>query len=169
MLTKIVLDPVLFSTSGYALFKGDIHHYISCLKQLLPHITLITPNIAEAELLTQHKISTFSDMKKACQLLLSMGVKNVLIKGGHFNDKDFSQDLWTDGNEYLWLTTKRHQIESIRGTGCTFSSAITACLANQYNIKDAIVIAKMYISQYIRTRIDFKTKVGQWNNLIYLI
>jgi len=148
---QIILDPVLFSTSGYALFKGDILHYISCLKQLFPYITLITPNIFEAECLTQQKIHTFYDIKKAAQILLSMGVKNVLIKGGHFNEKDFSQDLWTDGNEYLWLATKRHQVESIRGTGCTFSSAITACLANQYCIKDALVIAKMYISQYIRT------------------
>lgn len=148
---KVILDPVLFSTSGYALFKGNIDHYVSSLKQLLPYVTLLTPNIHEAEILTQKKIRTFYDMKKACQQILSMGAKNVFLKGGHMDDKRFSQDLWTNGDEYVWLTSKRHQLNSIRGTGCTFSSAITACLANHYSMKDAIVIAKMYISQYIRT------------------
>ncbi len=157
---SVVLDPILFSTSGYALFKNHIQNYMVSLKQLLPHITLLTPNIHEAELLTQDKISTFSDMKNACKKILALGVKSVLIKGGHFNDEHFSQDVWTDGNESLWLTSKRHPVQSVRGTGCTFSSAITASLANNYCMKDAIVIAKMYISQYIRTyRFHQKT----WN------
>lgn len=147
----VILDPIFFSTSGYALFNGNIDHYLASLKQLLPYVTLLTPNIHEAELLTQKKIITFSDMKQACQQILSMGVKNVLMKGGHSNDQHFSQDLWTDGKEYLWLSSKRHKTEFIRGTGCTFSSAITACLANNFCMKDAIIIAKMYISQYIRT------------------
>lgn len=148
---NVILDPILFSTSGYALFNGTIDHYLSSLKQLLPYITLLTPNIHEAEWLTQKKIYSFYDMKQACQQILAMGVKNVLIKGGHMKDETFSQDLWANSDEYVWLTSKRHQLTSIRGTGCTFSSAITACLANNYSMKDAIVIAKMYISQYIRT------------------
>jgi len=78
------------------------------------------------------------------------GVKNILLKGGHFADKTFSHDYWSNGVESFWLANRRYPPHNYRGTGCVLSAAITASLALGYDMKDAIVIAKMVISQSIR-------------------
>lgn len=146
----VVLDPVLIATSGRPLFFDHINKYVQRFTLLLPYIYLLTPNIAEAEILTGKKILCYQDIKEAANIILAYGVKNVLIKGGHFTDNDFSQDYWTNGSESCWLSSHRYPPKNYRGTGCIFSSAIAASLALGYNLKDALVIAKMYINQGIR-------------------
>lgn len=143
-----ILDPVFISSSGNALFQGEKQDYLLSLQSLFPYVTLLTPNIQEAESFFNTKIESFSDIKQIANEFLSLGVKNVLIKGGHFKS-DFCHDYWTNGQESFWLNSKRlHGLT--RGTGCTLSSAITASLALGYDIKDALVIGKMYVTQGIR-------------------
>jgi hydroxymethylpyrimidine kinase/phosphomethylpyrimidine kinase/thiamine-phosphate diphosphorylase len=146
----IILDPVIQSSSGYSLLRDQQENYLSALKKSLSSITLLTPNIHEAQLLTDRKIQSHHDVEQAANDLLSLGAKNILIKGGHFPDQQFSQDYWTNGEECFWLASYRSRDHETRGTGCTLSAAIAACLALGHTIKDAIVIGKMFINQCIR-------------------
>lgn len=154
---KIILDPVLRATAGKNLFANDSSDYLLGLKSLFPLVDVLTPNILEAEALLNQRIISFFDIKNAATELLALGAKSVLIKGGHFNQDEFCHDYWTDGKDAFWLSSKRIQNIHTHGTGCTLSSAIAACCAQGYSIKDALVIGKMYVTQAIR----HATKPGQ--------
>ncbi len=147
---QIVLDPVMVATSGKAMFVEDGVAYKSELIKLFPHIDMLTPNLPETETILSKKVRTPQDIEQAAQELLSLGVKNVLIKGGHGCHPVFSQDYWTNGTESCWLTSPRYPQKNYRGTGCTYASAIAANLALGYEMKEAIVIAKMYVNRGIR-------------------
>ena len=88
-------------------------------------------------------------MEAAALDLLKLGVKSVLIKGGHLPG-DHCHDFWTDGVRKAWLTSPRQNVTHTHGTGCTLSSAITACRALGYDELDAVVIAKTYVNQGLR-------------------
>jgi len=114
-------------------------------------VTLLTPNIPETEWLLNKSIKSNKDIELAAQKLLSLGIKNVLIKGGHVSFQgDYCQDYFASQTQQFWLTNKRHTPSNHHGTGCTLASAITACLALDNTLIDAIVIAKAYVSQGIR-------------------
>lgn len=147
---KVVLDPVLISTSGKHLFDEASENYISALRSLFPYITLLTPNLLEAERILHRSIQTYEEVQQAAKDLLVLGVKSVLIKGGHASDTLFSQDYWTNGVQSYWLASKRRVNQHYRGTGCTMASAIAAALAYDYSDVDAIVIGKMYVNQAMR-------------------
>lgn len=147
---KVVLDPVLVSTSGNNLFKNSVNEYIACLRNMFRHIDVITPNLVEAEHILGRKLPSYADVESAAQELLSFGVKSVLIKGGHAEDTHFSQDFWTNGSESFWLACQKQPRMNYHGSGCTLSAAITACLGLGYDIQDALVIAKSYVTQGIR-------------------
>lgn len=146
----VVLDPVLASTSGTSLIKSRLDLYLSSLKKLLPCVDLITPNLIEAQKLLNYSLNSYPDIEQAAQELLALGAKTVLLKGGHAQDNLFSQDYWTNGQEAFWLANCRASPQNYRGTGCALSAAIAACLALGYSIKDALVIAKMYVQRGIR-------------------
>ena len=151
----LVLDPVVASSSG-AKFIDD--NFLLFLKeQLLPHTTLLTPNIMEAEVLTNIEIKTTEDIVIAAAALLMLGVTAVLIKGGHFavnkadnKQEDFVQDYFSDGKMSFWLSSQKISTQNSRGTGCALASAIASSLALGYSLYDAVVIAKMAISQGLR-------------------
>jgi len=142
----VVCDPVRNASSG-KLFLQSQQNFI---QYILPHADLLTPNLAEAEWLTDIKINHYSDMILAAEKLLNLGAKSVLIKGGHAEDQPFCQDFWTNGQESFWLSSPRINHSNTHGSGCTLAAAITACLALGYELKDALVIAKMYVHQSIR-------------------
>ncbi|HVV68402.1 MAG TPA: thiamine phosphate synthase [Gammaproteobacteria bacterium] len=146
---SVVLDPVLISTSAHNLFSDDINQRIGMILQMLPLVTLVTPNIPEAETILGLTINTHADIIKAAQKFLSLGVQSVIIKGGHIKQDLFAQDYFTDGKEAFWLACYRDLNGNYHGTGCTFASAITAALATDYNLYDALVIAKMYVTEGI--------------------
>lgn len=139
---KIVVDPVLISTTGKNLFDPDMHDYIRHLKNIFPSIDLLTPNLFEASALLNRSICSSEDIEEAARELLSLGLKSVLIKSEH--------DYFSNGSQSFWLSSKRYPQKNYRGTGCVFSSAIAASLANGHSMEDAIVIAKMYVSRGIR-------------------
>ena len=146
----VILDPVLASTSERALYAGATQAYVQQLITLFPAIDLLTPNLYEAEILSGKKIRHASDMIAAANILLGFGAKSVLIKGGHRVQDTFSQDYWSSKDESFWLLSPRYQEKNYRGTGCAFASAVAASLAQAYDLKDAVVIAKMYVNQGMR-------------------
>ncbi|HEX4044891.1 MAG TPA: bifunctional hydroxymethylpyrimidine kinase/phosphomethylpyrimidine kinase [Gammaproteobacteria bacterium] len=155
----IVYDPVLFASVGDALYAGNVRDYL--LQYILPKVTLLTPNLPEAEWLLQTKINSNAEMEQAAQRLLALGPQSVLIKGGHAaSQMRYSQDYWTDGQQAFWLSSERLSVMHRHGSGCTLSSAITACLAQDYSMADALVIAKAYVNQGIRLAVPIGAGPG---------
>lgn len=153
----LVIDPVMISKSGNALLQPNA---IENLKNLLiPLCTIITPNTPEAEELTGIKIKTKNDMITAAQKILKMGAKNVVIKGGHRTGEN-SDDLFKNTHQEIWLPAQRIQTNNTHGTGCTFSAAITANLANGQDVITAVQNAKTYITAAIAHAVNQKIGTG---------
>lgn len=145
--TFTILDPVMISTSGNALFPDNA---LQTLKQdLLPHISLLTPNLHEAEQLTGITIQNTQQMEQAARIILSFGVRSVLIKGGHLPGA-ISQDFWSNGTEKWWLNGTRIETRHSHGTGCTLSAAIAVCIGLGLSEQDALIVGKAYVSQGLR-------------------
>lgn len=141
-LPKIVLDPVMVSTSGYKLLSSDAKETL--IEELFPLAELITPNLPEAEEILGCEIKTLDEMKDAAIKIKELGPKAVLIKGGHL--KDESTDLLFDGEEFVWFKQEKINTIHTHGTGCTLSSAIAANLAKNMTLKQAVTEGKKYIT-----------------------
>jgi len=149
-LKKVVLDPVMRSTSGRPLLDKD---GIAELKALLPLVALVTPNLPEATLLTGIKeVTDIKGMEEAVRRLHEMGAPNVLVKGGHLEGAP--QDLLYDGRSFNYFAGKRITGAAGRfhGTGCILSAAIAAGLANGKGIERAILEGRAYLMEVIRNR-----------------
>ena len=133
-LKNIVVDPIVSSSSGKRLLtKAGVR----ALKEfLLPLASLVTPNIREAELLSDLKIKSLADRKKAARIILKTGVRAVLITGGHL--KGNPDDLLLDEKGFQVLSSGRLSKLDIHGTGCVFSSAIAAKLALGVSLRPAV-------------------------------
>ncbi|WP_423062830.1 bifunctional hydroxymethylpyrimidine kinase/phosphomethylpyrimidine kinase [Candidiatus Paracoxiella cheracis] len=142
----VICDPVMISTSGTELLTPQAKQLL--IDHIFPRADLVTPNRMEAELILKNPIQNHADVEKAAKHILKLGPKSVLIKGGHSSDNT-CYDYWTNGHESFWLCSPKQPTQNTHGSGCTLASAITACLALGYDIKDALVIAKMYINQGI--------------------
>ena len=119
---KIVLDPVMVAKGGAKLIDNEAIKILK--KDLIKQVSLITPNIPEAEVLTGIKINNKEDMIFAAKKLINLGAKNVLIKGGHLNTKKV-QDIFLNKSDFKIFTSPRYKTKNTHGTGCTLSSAIT--------------------------------------------
>ena len=128
---KIVLDPVMVAKGGARLIDQDS---IQILKnKLVKKVSLITPNIPEAEVLTNTKILSKEDMIYASNILLNLGAKNVLIKGGHLNQKSI-YDVLVNKKNISIFKNKKINTKNTHGTGCTLSSAIATFLCMWKNL-----------------------------------
>jgi hydroxymethylpyrimidine/phosphomethylpyrimidine kinase len=144
----LVVDPVMVAKSGARLLKAESEETLK--KVLMPVATIVTPNAVEAEVLSGIKIESIEDMKKAAERIAEFGPKAVLIKGGHLIVGDKVIDiLYVDGKlkEYVG---RRIETKNTHGTGCGFSSAITAELAKGRSIQDAIQLAKSFIENAVK-------------------
>ncbi len=156
-LKKLVVDPIITSHSGERLLSGaGIRKLIS---DLIPLSCLVTPNIPEAEILTDSKIKNLSDLKDAASTLSDLGASNVLIKGGHVmnhgkgNDYDTNReivDIFYDGKDLQYFKEKRVNTDNVHGTGCMYSAAIATELAKGSDLVNAIRTAKEFITTVIR-------------------
>lgn len=148
----IVCDPVMVATSGDAL--SDIGTASVMKERLFPIVDLLTPNIPEAEAISGVKIGGLEDFDKAAAVIMDMGVKSLLIKGGHFMG-DCIDVLYLDRKDEngdhmnIRFCEKRIDSPNTHGTGCTLSSAITANLANGMDMVKAAELAKKYVTQAI--------------------
>jgi hydroxymethylpyrimidine/phosphomethylpyrimidine kinase len=110
----------------------------------------VTPNLPEAEVLTGRTILTWDDAKQAAAQIIEMGARSVVVKGGHFERDTSAIDLYYDGAQYHQFTSIRVPTQNTHGTGCTFAAAITAGLAKGMNQRDAVALAKSYVTLAIQ-------------------
>jgi len=115
---------------------------------------LVTPNLSEAEVLAEMPVRTEEDVRQAAQRIHSLGLRAVIIKGGHFEESRSSVDLFYDGQRYLEFRSPRFQTGNTHGSGCTFASAIAAFLAKGLGLTESIEQAKGYVSEAIRHSFD---------------
>ena len=158
---NLVVDPVMVATSGAKLISDDA---INTLKsELLPIATLITPNIPEAEVLSDMNIKTSEDMIEAAKKIAELYSCNVLLKGGHqLND---ANDLLVEkGKQPVWFEGKRIDNHNTHGTGCTLSSAIASNLAKGHDLSTSVLYAKNYISGALGAMLDLGHGSGPMNH-----
>lgn len=160
----IVVDPVMVSKGGHHLLQKDA--IFSLKETIFPIATIITPNIPEAEVITNQKIQNEQDMEKACLSIYSLGVKAVLLKGGHLDGDP--NDLFFDGFNFCWIKGKRIHTKNTHGTGCTLSSAITANLAKGLTLLEAVKNAKQYITTAIEHSLPLGNGHGPTNHFYHL-
>jgi len=151
----IVLDPILSAGTGAKLLRDDaVDTFIS---RLIPLCTLITPNRMEAERLSGIKIRTKDDGIEAARKIKRLGAENVIVKGGHFGTSSVTDLLLDSRGKITEITNPRVKIKESHGSGCNFSSAITAYLAKGANLHDACRAA----NEYVHTAIRNVVKVGK--------
>lgn len=146
--SHLVVDPVMVATSGDLLLEQSA---ISTLKeQLIPLADLITPNLPEGAALINGTVPENEDqMGNMIEELRALGAKAVLLKGGHLETDDNSNDLLILAQTSELLSAKRFPTKNTHGTGCTLSSAIASYLAQGNRLHKAVYLGKQYISQAI--------------------
>ena len=159
---KIVLDPVMVAKGGAKLI--DEKSIKSLKSKLINRVFLITPNIPEAEILTNTKIKTKEDMIFAANKLIEFGAKNVLIKGGHLDQK-YVQDIFVNKFEIKTFNSKRYRTKNTHGTGCTLSSAITTFLSCGKPIKKSCELGIKYVNSAIKTNPKYGKGHGPINHI----
>ena len=157
---NIVIDPVMIATSGARLISEEA---ITVLKEkLLPLADIVTPNIPEAEVISEIKICKKTDMMNAAEIINKKYGCSVLLKGGHsIND---ANDLLYENNEMTWFEGKRINNPNTHGTGCTLSSAIASNLAKGHDLKNSVKLAKEYISAALSAMLDIGNGSGPLNH-----
>jgi hydroxymethylpyrimidine/phosphomethylpyrimidine kinase len=143
-LRPVVVDPVMVAKSGDRLLQADA---VAALRHtLLPLADLVTPNIPEAEVLSDQPIRTRNDRISAARAMMKLGVRAVVIKGGHA-EGDPVIDMLVDETGVHEFAAARIATRSTHGTGCTFSAAITAGLARGLPLQAAVAEARIYLSR----------------------
>lgn len=164
--SKIVLDPVMIAKGGAQLINQSA---IQILKdKLIKKAYLITPNIPEAEILTKKKIKNIKDMLNAAKILLQLGAKNVLLKGGHKRSK-YIEDILVNKKEIKIFKNRKINTKNTHGTGCTLSSAITTFLSCGKPLKKSCELGIKYVNQAIRSNPNYGKGHGPVNHLNSII
>ena len=159
---KIILDPVMVAKGGTKLVDDKSIEIIKT--KLMNRVSLITPNIPEAEILAQIKIKTTDDMIIAGKKLLGFGAKNVLIKGGH-SKSNYIQDILLSQKKYKIFNHKRINTKNTHGTGCTLSSAIATYLSCGKPINKSCELGIKYVNHAIRSNLNYGKGHGPINHL----
>jgi hydroxymethylpyrimidine/phosphomethylpyrimidine kinase len=138
----LVVDPVMVSSSGERLLDREA---VDTLKRrLLPRTTVVTPNVPEAEALTGMTVRDIDDMRRAADMLLTLGVKAAVVKGGHLDGNTVCDVIATEAGSYT-LSSPRIETRHTHGTGCTLASAIATGLAQGMSLCPAIERARRYL------------------------
>ena len=159
---KIVLDPVMVAKGGTKLINDEAISDIK--KKLIKKILLITPNIPEAELLTNTKINSVKDMIKTGQILVNLGANNVLLKGGHLNSKQMN-DVFLNKKVIKIFKNKKIKTKNTHGTGCTLSSAIAANLSCGKDLIKSCELGIKYVNEAIKSNLKLGKGNGPINHL----
>ena len=158
---SIVLDPVMVAKGGHRLLKEDA---VNSLKTFIKNTNpVLTPNIPEAEILTDIKINNLTDMKTAAKKIINLGANFVVLKGGHM-DAPIMSDLLIGTDVIDQIDTKKIMTNNTHGTGCTMASALTAGLAKSLEIREAFRNAHFYVNQAIMTSPTFGAGHGPINH-----
>jgi len=163
---KIILDPVMIAKGGAKLIDDKA---VELLKnELIKKVTLITPNIPEAEILTNIKIKTKEDMIFAASILINLGAKNVFIKGGHLESK-LVHDIFVNKKEIMIIKNRKITTSNTHGTGCTLSSAIATFFACGKTLKKSCELATKYVNNSIRSNLNYGKGHGPINHLSSIV
>jgi hydroxymethylpyrimidine/phosphomethylpyrimidine kinase len=163
---KIILDPVMIAKGGAKLINDKA---IQLLKnKLIKKVSLITPNIPEAEILTGIKIKTKEDMIRAASILIRLGAKNVFIKGGHMHSR-IVYDIFVNKKEINIIRNKRIATSNTHGTGCTLSSAISTFFSCGKTLKKSCELATKYVNHSIRSNLNYGKGHGPINHLSSIV
>ncbi|HEV2364793.1 MAG TPA: bifunctional hydroxymethylpyrimidine kinase/phosphomethylpyrimidine kinase [Caulobacteraceae bacterium] len=144
---KLVVDPVLVSSSGAKLFADSSARAL--FRSLLPRADLFTPNAREAARIVGFDIDSTDDLRRAAETLLKRGPKAVLVKGGHVPG-EMVTDLLVTGEGHWTFRRSRIATRHTRGTGCTLASACAAGLALGLSVLEAVENATLYVAEAIR-------------------
>ena len=161
-ISKIVLDPVMIAKGGARLIDNKA---INILKsKLIQKVSLITPNIPEAEILTKTKIKNLKDMINAANILFRCGAKNVLVKGGHLNKKNVL-NVFLNEKGIKIFKNKKISTKNTHGTGCTLSSAITTYFSCGKTLKKSCELGTKYVNSAIGSNLKYGKGCGPINHL----
>lgn len=142
----VVLDPVLVCKETHDVEVSALRDE---LIKFFPYTTIITPNLPEAEILTQSEIKTIEDLKAAAQTLHELGAPNVVIKGGNRFSQDQAIDLFYDGQDFQLLESPV-LVSNNTGAGCTFASSIASQLIKDQDIFSAVKESKAFVYHAIQ-------------------
>ena len=143
----LVVDPVLVSTSGANLLQSGALKIFT--GRLLPLATLVTPNLFEAEILSGQKISSVEDMGDAARKIHARFGCAVLVKGGHLRQARRATDIFFNGRVETLLDAPLVKGIPTHGTGCVYSAAICAALAQGKRLSEAVRIGKQFVTRAI--------------------
>jgi hydroxymethylpyrimidine/phosphomethylpyrimidine kinase len=157
----LIVDPVMIGKGGAELL--DVSARRAFVERLIPRAFLLTPNLPEAAELAGFPVHDLASMARAARTLIALGAANVLVKGGHLKGNPVDL-LLTGSGEWLEYPAARISTVHTHGTGCTYSAAITAELARGFDLKDAIGLAKKFVSAAIRTNPGLGRGAGPLNH-----
>ncbi len=160
----IVVDPVMISKSGYPLLAPEACQTL--IKRLLPLATLLTPNLPETEAITGMQVKNKADMLQAAEKIIALGVRAVLVKGGHLEEQ--ADDLLYDGRQGRWFSGERIATKNTHGTGCTLSSSLAANLAKGMSLADAVAASKEYVTEAIANGLNIGSGCGPTHHFVDL-
>ena len=141
----IVLDPVLVCKETHDV---EVSRLRNELVKFFPYVTVITPNLPEAELLIDKKIHTLDDMRSAACILNELGAKTVIVKGGNRLNNHKAIDVFYNGKDAVLDKNNT-------GAGCTFASSIASELVKGYSEIDAVANAKAFVFESIKQSNEF--------------
>jgi len=163
---RVVLDPVMVSTSGSRLIAPEAQETL--VTQLMPLASVITPNIPEAEVLCGRKIENAQDMEAAAKAIYDkIGTDTaVLVKGGH--ERNTANDCLYTKEWTFWFEGKRVENDNTHGTGCTLSSAIACNLAMGHTMQESVENAKRYITGALQAGLNLGKGSGPLEHTYWL-
>lgn len=145
--TPIVFDPVMVATSGHKLIEDATIQTI--IEYLFPLADIITPNLDEAAVLAQMPIKTVADMHQAGEKIKALGVKNILLKGGHLQTERLTSLFFTEDGQVHEFHFEKYTTKNTHGSGCTLSSAIASYRAQGRTLLEAVIEGQNYVQQAI--------------------
>lgn len=154
----VILDPVMISSSGRPLLNDEAVNILQ--QELFPLVTLVTPNLDEAAVLSGMAVSGVEEMQAAAAKILASGCSGVLVKGGHLAGPELFNLYLDRSGEARIFASEAVTTNNTHGTGCTLSSAITAFIARGESMPDAIRHAGEYMHEAIAAGRDVKTGAG---------
>ncbi|WP_105956989.1 bifunctional hydroxymethylpyrimidine kinase/phosphomethylpyrimidine kinase [Apilactobacillus quenuiae] len=161
-LHPLIVDPVMVAKGGAKLLSENGIKTI--IKDLVPLADIVTPNLPEAEVIVNFKLSSNEKIKQAAHIIHDLGAKNVIIKGGHSSRNIISDYVLLENGHDFWLNSKKYHTKRKHGTGDTLSSAIVAGLAKGKNIREAIFYGKKYIDTILKNKIIVGNGHGPLNH-----
>lgn len=154
----IVLDPVLAFKETTEVYQKRYRDLL--MQELFPLATIVTPNLKEAELLSDLVITDETSMQQAAKIIQQQGNTKVVIKGGQRLAGKTALDLYYDGHQFEQFSKPKLTAKTINGAGCTFASAIASNLVLGQSPIKAIQRSKKFVYQAIQHGIVLKNGDG---------